>query len=129
LQQTVNGTATNYTLDLATGLTQVLADTAKVYVYGNGRIAQQGLTTEYFLTDALGSVQQLTDAAGNVTLAQSYEPFGETLSSAGSGSTVWQFAGEARDASGLTFLRSRYLNTATGRFFNRDPWAGPSVSQ
>ena len=57
LQQTVNGVTTNYTLDLNTGLTQVLNDGTNAYVYGLGRIAQVNTTTEYFLGDALGSVR------------------------------------------------------------------------
>jgi RHS repeat-associated protein len=29
-----------------------------------------------------------------------------------------------RDASGLTYLRARYLSTQVGRFITRDPWGG-----
>ncbi len=54
---------TNYTLDLAAGLTQVVDDGTNTYLYGNGRIAQVDSTTEYFLGDALGSVRQLADSA------------------------------------------------------------------
>jgi len=57
-------------LDNIHGLTQVLADITYTYLYGNGRIAQYSATTEYFLGDALGSVRQLTDASGEVTLAK-----------------------------------------------------------
>ena len=74
--------------------------------------------------DALGSVRQLVSANGAVTLTRSYEPFGSTLNSAGAGTTAFQFAGEARDASGLVFLRARYFSTATGRFFTQDSWPG-----
>ncbi len=104
-----------------TGLTQVLADGTNTYLYGNGRIAQASSTTEYFLGDALGSVRQLADSAGAVTLTQSYAPYGETVSSVGTGSSVYQFTGESRDANGLTYLRARYLDSRTGRFIQRDP--------
>lgn len=90
LMQTVNGQTTRYTLDLNAGLTQVLSDGTNTYLYGRGRIAQldtDPLTTDYFLTDALGSVRQLADSSGNVTLAQNYQPYGETLSSAGDAAT------------------------------------------
>ena len=89
LSQTVNGLTTNYTLDLNAGLTQVLSDGTNTYMYGLGRIAQVNTTTlmtDYFLTDALGSVRQLTNASGQVTLAKAYTPYGETRSSAGSDS-------------------------------------------
>ena len=120
-QQIVSGVTTNYTLDLNTGLTQVLADGTNTYLYGNGRIAQAGSTTEYFLGDALGSVRQLTDTAGAVTLTQSYAPYGETVSSVGNGASVYQFTGEIRDTNGLTYLRARYLDNSTGRFTQKDP--------
>jgi hypothetical protein len=59
VQSILNGTATTYTLDLNTGLTQVLADGTNTYAYGLNRINQVAETqTGYFLTDALGSVRQ-----------------------------------------------------------------------
>lgn len=115
---------TNYTLDLAAGLTQVLDDGVNTYVHGNGRIAQADTTTEYFLGDALGSVRQLADSAGVVTLTQSYSPYGETVSSVGSGYSAYQYTGEIRDTNGLTYLRARYLEDSTGRFISRDTWDG-----
>lgn len=125
VSQTVNGVTTNYVLDIASPLTQVLQDGTKTYVYGVDRIAQiSGATPEYFLTDGLGSVRQLVDSTGAITLAKSYEPYGETISSAGSGVSVYQFTGEVRDASGLTYLRARYLDSNVGRFISRDTWAG-----
>ena len=106
------------------GLTQVLADSTNTYLYGNGRISQHTTQTEYFLGDALGSVRQLADTAGAVTLTQSYSPYGETISSVGSGNSTYQFTGEARDANGLTYLRARYYNSGDGRFISRDTWNG-----
>jgi hypothetical protein len=74
----------NYTLDLNSGLTQVLSDGTNTYIYGLGRIAQVNITTEYLVStgstyhlgDALGFVKQLTDASGEVTLANAYDPYG-----------------------------------------------------
>ncbi len=77
LQQTVNEVTTTYVVDLASGLSQVLSDGTNVYTYGNGRLSQVSATdTEFFLGDALGSVRQLADASGTVTLARNYDPFG-----------------------------------------------------
>ena len=119
-----SGTGVNYTLDLAAGLTQVLSDGTNTYLYGNGRISQHATQTEYFLGDALGSVRQLTSAVGTVTLTQSYAPYGDTISSVGSGESAYQFTGEMRDANGLTYLRARYYNSSDGRFISRDTWNG-----
>jgi len=52
------------------------------------------LAFAYHLPDALGSVRQLTNAGANVTLALSYEPFGNMLTNVGTGATNYNFAGE-----------------------------------
>ena len=123
-QQVVDGVTTNYTLDLAAGLTQVLDDGTNTYLYGNGRISQADSTTEYFLGDALGSVRQLTNPAATITLTQSYAPYGEVTQSVGTSQTSYAFTGESRDANGLTYLRARYYAPQDGRFISRDTWSG-----
>ena len=124
LAQSVNGDTTNYTLDLNVGLTQVLNDGTNTYWYGVGRIAQVNTTTEYFLGDALNSTRQLTDASGQITLAQSYDPFGSVISSAGNGQSVYGYTSEQSDLSGLVYLRARYYSSGDGRFTSRDSWMG-----
>ncbi len=61
----MDGQTTTYSLDLNAGLTQVLADGANTYLYGNDRIAQENIGTDYYLGDALGSVRQMTDGSGD----------------------------------------------------------------
>lgn len=85
----------SYLLDLNAGLTQVLTDTTTTYLYGLSRLAQFTSTvTSYFLPDALGSVRQLTNRSGAVTLAKGYEPYGTVLNSSGSGSSAYGYTGE-----------------------------------
>jgi YD repeat-containing protein len=106
----------NYTLDLNVGLTQVLSDGTTSYTYGLGRISQQSESTpEYFLGDALGSVRQLVNNTGEVTLGKPYDPYGKVLSSAGSGSSVYAYTGEQQEGD-MVFLRARYVNVNDGRF-------------
>ena len=125
LRQTLDGTPTNYTLDLAAGLTEVLSDGANAYLYGNGRLAEeQAAGWVYHLGDALGSVRQLADSSASVALAQSYEPFGETLTSAGTRTSNFQFTNEQTDATGLVYLRTRYYEPSVGRLLSRDVWEG-----
>lgn len=127
LNQTSGGTTTQYVLDLNAGLTQVLGDGTNGYLYGNGRIAQyNGLAPEYFLGDALGSVRQLADGNGAVTLTKAYQPFGKVLSSSGSGASIYGFDSEQMDGTGLQYLRARYYEPNTGRFLSRDLWNGAS---
>jgi hypothetical protein len=66
----VNGNPTTFTTDLNAGLTQALSDGTKAYIYGNGRNAQVGTGTEYFLGDALGSVRQMTQGSGAISYAK-----------------------------------------------------------
>jgi RHS repeat-associated protein len=114
----------HYTLDLNAGLTQVLDDGTNVYTYGLGRISQTDTSTEYFLGDALGSVRQLANAYGEVTLTKHYDPYGNNLQSLGTAQTDYGFTGETTDANGLIYLRARYYASNTGRFLSRDTWAG-----
>ena len=127
--QSVNGDEMTFTWDLVAGLAQVLAtgDGARD-VYGLGRIAEvRGGAWAYPLGDALGSVRQWTDDAGNVTYAAGYAPYGETLWQVGSTQSAWGFTGEWQDAAlELTYLRARWLDSHTGRFTQRDPLATSS---
>jgi RHS repeat-associated protein len=130
VSETVNEITTDYVLDLAGGLTQVLADGTNSYLYGNARIMQEDSNEEkeYFLGDALGSVRMLADEEGEITLLRSYEPYGEVLTNQGSGETSYAFTGEQYDPqTGLVYLRARYYSTASGRFMSRDTWTGNSL--
>lgn len=126
LQETVNGSTTTFTMDLNTGLPQALSDGARTYTYGLGRIAQyNNPTAEYFLGDALGSVRQLTDSYGIVTLAKSYDPYGAVSMTAGTSQSSYGYTSEFQDSYiKLIYLRSRYLSPETGRFQTRDTWQG-----
>jgi len=89
LRQTANSVTTEYALDLASGLTQVLDDETNAYLYGVGRIGEkQPDGWQYYLGDTLGSVRQLTDEAVEITLVKSYLPFGEAISGAGGEDTA-----------------------------------------
>jgi RHS repeat-associated protein len=129
LQQTIGSNTTTYLMDLNAGLSQVLDDGTNTYLYGNGRIAQSSIVNqqsqmEYFLGDALGSVRQLTSAAGNIVLANAYDPYGNLVASAGTAQTSYGFTGEYTDPTGSLYLRARYYTPETGRFMSRDTWGG-----
>jgi RHS repeat-associated protein len=102
----------------------VLEDGTNTYLYGVSRIAQYGASSpQYFLGDALGSVRQLVDASGNVTLAKSYQPYGEVLIVAGDGATNYGFTNEWT-SQGLIYLRARWYSPQSGRFISKDVWQG-----
>jgi RHS repeat-associated protein len=132
LKQTVAGVVTSYTQDLVAPLPVVLqaktgaTTTPYLYAIGTRPIAQYTSgSAEYLLSDALGSVRQIVDANGNVTLAKSYEPYGTVLTSTGTASSIFAYAGEQIDTYiKLLFLRARYMNPRLGIFLARDPWSG-----
>jgi len=59
----------------------------------------------------LGSVRQLVNEAGEVSLVQSYQPYGTVLGSAGDGLTSYGFTGEWTDSNtDLVYLRARWYS-------------------
>ncbi len=79
--------------------------TKYVYALGTRPLAQNSGVWEYLLPNALGSVRQIVDANGNVTLAESYEPYGSVLSSNGTASSIFGYAGEQND----TYIKLPFL--------------------
>ncbi|HUI87278.1 MAG TPA: DUF6531 domain-containing protein [Anaerolineales bacterium] len=128
LQQTINGIPTNYTLDINSVLPNVLQDGTYSYVYGVGNLSQiNGSTTDYFLADALGSTRQLVNQSDQITLAESYDPFGNTIASMGSDSSIFGFTNEYT-SQGLIYLRSRTYEPSIGRFLSKDSWQGDDTT-
>jgi RHS repeat-associated protein len=135
LAKTVAGTTTRYVLDVNRQLTNVLAETDSVgavvarYVYGLGlvaRILPDGGELIYHY-DSRGSVIGLTNAAGNVTDAYSYDPFGVPLAHAGATANPFTYVGRhgvMDDGNGLAYIRARYYTAESGRFLTKDPQAG-----
>ncbi len=80
---------------------------------------------EYFWGDALGSVRQLTDPNGNLTLSKAYDPYGTVAQSAGAGQSGYGYTNEYQDSyNDLVYLRARHYAPSMGRFLTRDTWAG-----
>jgi RHS repeat-associated protein len=92
----------------------------------NGALSILGLDTQ-------GSVRRLTDAAGVLYRASTYEPFGaqvETVINALSAPERKGYIGERTDhETGLTYLHARYYDSLLGRFLSPDWWdpTDPSV--
>ena len=126
--KTQDGVTTSYVVAVL-GLSQVLVETTGgdsiVYLYGHDLLGEKDDAWQWHLGDGLGSVRQLADSGGSVSLAQGYTPFGVPLWSQGTGSTGYGFTGERWEAySELLFLRARYYEPRTGRFVSKDLWSG-----
>jgi RHS repeat-associated protein len=129
--QTVDGVTTEYVLDVATGLPEVIVATtggaSTYYVQVSGQIlAQYGSSAwAYALPDHLGSVRQLVGSDSQTDLAQSFDPFGVPFEASGSGQSPFGYTGEWWESySQLVFLRTRHYDPAVGRFLSKDSFPG-----
>jgi RHS repeat-associated protein len=126
--KTVDGVTTDYVLDPAAGLTQVLQGTTAgqttSYLYGADLLAQYDSGTwAYHVYDGLGSVRHLADPVGQVVQSYSFSPFGVPLGE--SGGEPYGFTGEWWDAdAALLYLRARWYEPGVGRFISKDPLSG-----
>jgi RHS repeat-associated protein len=132
IRQTVAGEETRFLVDKNRDYAQVLEEytPSKIikasYIYGHDLISQlRDTERSFYHVDGLGSTRALTDINGLLTDAYAYEAFGEIIKQLGNTQNSYLFAGEQRDPNlGLDYLRARYLNVNTGRFYGRDPFKG-----
>ncbi|MBI3885552.1 MAG: RHS repeat-associated core domain-containing protein [Opitutae bacterium] len=134
--------ATGYFTDKLnpTGYAQVIEErinaaagtTVKVYAYGSDLISQSTLAPgstlsvlRYFTYDGLGSVRELTSESGSITDAYDYDAFGIRIYSSGTTSNDYLYRGERFDSdTGQYYLRARFYNQNTDRFWNADSYEG-----
>ncbi|HYI07797.1 MAG TPA: discoidin domain-containing protein [Thermoanaerobaculia bacterium] len=139
VSKTAGGVTTQYLVDVnnLTGLPQVVEElrdgaVQRAYTYGFSLISQRqqiGGTwkTSYYGYDGEGSVRYLTNEAGAVTDTYDYDAFGLLLRRTGTTPNVYLYRGEQFDEDlGFYYLRARYMNPATGRFFTSDAYWGAS---
>ena len=82
----------------------------------------KGEATFFYHQDALGSVTDLTDAAGATAKSYSYDAYGTILESPGTLDQPYTYTGREFDSeSGLYYYRARYYDPTTGRFLQKDP--------
>jgi RHS repeat-associated protein len=137
VSKTASAATTKYLVDNRnlTGYAQVLEEVVggtvqRVYTYGLNRISQsQASGTSFYGYDGHGSVRLLADMTGAVTDRYDYDGFGNIVSQAGTTPNVYLYSGEQRDSTlGWYYLRSRYLQSSTGRFVTADSFAGDQQS-
>ncbi|MCB0200866.1 MAG: right-handed parallel beta-helix repeat-containing protein, partial [Anaerolineae bacterium] len=131
LGKAVNGVPTSYVQDMAAPLPVVLSETTAgqtvTYVYGLDLLYSVDVAGDgsYYLANGLGSTKAMTNDAGQLTDAYSYDAFGAIRNNTGPPEQSITFTGEQLDAElGLIFLRARYYDPKVGRFVSRDGFPG-----
>ena len=79
--------------------------------------------TAWYLTDQLGSVHVITDAAGSVLDEITYDSFGNVITETNpSAGDRYRFTGREFDQeTGLYYYRARYYSSTLGIFISQDP--------
>ena len=79
-------------------------------------------TTSYYNSDVLNSVTSLSNSAGSLANAYTYDSFGRLTASTGTVTNLLRYSGRELDAeSGVYYYRARFYDPATGRFISEDP--------
>ena len=127
--KTSGGVTTVFTTDLSTGYSQVLKATKGTdtvyYTRGFELISRrEGTAASYYLYDGGLSVRALTDEDGDITDTLVFDAFGNETGRTGTTDNSYGFQGEEKDATGLYYLRARYMDPSTGTFTSMDTYAG-----
>ena len=85
---------------------------------------QEGSSASYYLYDGGLSVRALTNESGAVTDTLIFDAFGNETCRTGTTDNPYGFQGEEQDATGLYYLRARYMDPATGTFTSMDTYGG-----
>jgi RHS repeat-associated protein len=99
--------------------------TKYVSAAGLGVVAKRtGGATFWLHRDRLGSVQAITDAAGQLVQRRTYRPYGETIADSTGHVESRGWIEQRNDAeTGLTYLHARYYDPTLGLFLSPDPIA------
>ncbi len=142
LTTATNNVTTFYVVDerSPSGSAQVLEEHVSVnsqpstincaYIYGHNLISQNRFNgsqwaPSFYGYDGHDDIRYLTDVDGNVTDTYDYDAFGNLIARTGNTANNYLFTGEQFDADlGLYYLRARYHNVDTGRFWNMDTFEG-----
>jgi RHS repeat-associated protein len=124
-RKTISGTVTDFVYDGLNPVKEAVGATTVNLLTGLGidehLTRTVGGTTEYLLSEALGSTVALADGAGAVATEYSYEPFGILSASGTSSSNELQYTGREGDGTGVYYYRARYYHPTLQRFVSEDP--------
>ena len=123
--KTVNGITTTHIWD---GDQMVLeldgtGNVSSKYIRGiNLLYSDRAGIKNFYMYNAHGDVEQLTDATGNVVKSYEYDAFGVEKNPDPADNNPFRYCGEYWDAETASiYLRARYYSPSIGRFISEDP--------
>jgi RHS repeat-associated protein len=124
-RKTINGTVTDLVYDGLNAVREATGATTVGLLTGLGvdeyLARTTGGTTEFFLSEVLGSTVGLADGSGAVATEYSYDPFGTATASGTSSGNELRYTGRENDGTGIYYYRARYYHPALQRFISEDP--------
>ncbi len=132
IAKNTDGIETRYLIDPNGSLSYVLAEydadgnLSAYYTRGSELISRETSgEIRYYQYDPNGSVRLLTDASGDISDTYTFDAFGSLIFQTGTSGNSFLFQGEQYDsATGLYYLRARYMNPGTGTFTTMDAYQG-----
>jgi RHS repeat-associated protein len=125
--KTVSGATTTYLYDGLNLVSESGAPSA-YYLFGPGIdepvAMSRGGQNSSNVTDALGSVNALTNSSGTVQNSYLYDAWGQTRNQTGSLLNPFTYTSREVGEGGTLFYRARYLNPGVGRFLSEHPAGG-----
>jgi len=122
--ETIGAVTTPYTWD-DNSTPNLLSDGTHQFIYGPGGTPLEqitGTTVNFLLTDALGTIRAITNAAGAMVASFTYDAFGLLTAHTGTTTTPLGFTGAYQDIiTGFNYLRARYYDPVTAAFTSTDP--------
>lgn len=96
--------------------------TKRYFAEGEQRIGEKGETVYYYSRDHLGSIREVTDAAGNLIAQYDYDAWGKRVTISGNPNFDFGFTGHYfHQPSGLNLTMYRAYNPTLGRWISKDP--------
>jgi RHS repeat-associated protein len=126
LQIRTQGATTNFLWDLSSSISRLFKQGSDNIVYGLGPlyIVKADATTVTFARDGNKNVLAEISNLGTVLGSFRYRSYGQVAQSTVLAPSILGAAGQLVDPSGLSYMRARWADPATGRFLSRDPADG-----